>query len=148
MPQFVYEEAFVQTHGNLWSIWNDCLRPSWYFQSLSAPVLLCTCKKRWGLIKMLRPPKVKRKKLWICQSAVDTRQEGFFMRSILGYVSNKNTAPKRKKATKSACFILYITISHPQTRIGKWPSVWLAIYSIWAMIAYAPEGVFRPFMFL
>ncbi len=30
--------------------------------------------------------KVKRQKLWICQSAVDTRQEGFFMRSIIGYV--------------------------------------------------------------
>ena len=48
-----------------------------------------------ALVKMDEPdqndvtPKVKRKKLWICQSAVDTRQEGFFMRSILVYVSNK-----------------------------------------------------------
>ena len=34
MHQFVYEEAFVQTHGNLLLICNDCLRPSGYFSDL------------------------------------------------------------------------------------------------------------------
>ena len=31
MSQFIYKETFVQTHGNLWLICNDCLRPSGYF---------------------------------------------------------------------------------------------------------------------
>ncbi|MBO7305311.1 MAG: hypothetical protein J6U47_01125, partial [Bacteroidales bacterium] len=38
MPQFIYAEAFVQTHGNFRFICNDCLRPSGFLSSLSVTV--------------------------------------------------------------------------------------------------------------